>query len=210
VTFRRRKSFRRPVRLRRNGTWVVAASADCGLDIEDVDCGQVATGIGQSFEYVFKLSPFSAGQAGEDNPATVVRMVGDQHVICRAFINNGANTDFGSVHIVEMWYIADIDSTGAIVAKDPTNATDIKSGDVMHMRSTLVKVGPAVGGQILFSMATDRQHEGSHIDFRVKRKLKEEEEIVYTIAVVTDVIVGAGTMVADTQVYGNIRAYVLC
>jgi len=199
----------RPVRLRRNGIWVVGASADCGLEVEPIDCGQVATGSGvQTFEYVFNSTPASAGQAGLDNAATVVRMVGDQHV-AGAFFQNGALTgDITTLHIIEMWYIADIDSTGNLIPKDPTDANDIKSADVMHMRSSLyVQTGAGAKG---FSLSESRQHNGAYIDFRVKRKLRQEEEIVYAITAVTDIVRGAGSVTATVNVYGNVRAYVLC
>jgi len=209
VTIRRRRSFSRRTRLKRSGTWVIGASAACGLEVEPIDCNDVATGAGvATFEYVFKLSPFSAGQAGEDNPATVVRMVGDQHVAGRFVVVNGQTGDMGTLHIIEMWYIADIDSTGALTPKDPTNAADLKSGDIMHMRSTLYTVtGPLVRQ---FSHSTDRQDGGSHIDFRVKRKLKESEEIAYSIVAVTDLVRGSTSVDAIVNVYGNVRAYVLC
>jgi len=187
---------------------VIGASAACGLEVEPIDCNDVATGAGvATFEYVFKLSPFSAGQAGEDNPATVVRMVGDQHVAGQFFITSGQNGDLATLHIVEMWYIADIDSTGALTPKDPTNAADLKSGDIMHMRSSLFT---AVGSTIKpFSICENRQDQGSKIDFRVKRKLKESEEIAYSIVAVTDLVRGSTSVGATVNVYGNVRAYVL-
>jgi len=208
VTFRRRKMFRRPVRLRRRGQWVIGASAACGLEVEPIDCNDVATGVGvATFEYVFKLSPFSAGQAGEDNPATVVRMVGDQHVAGDFFIVSGQTGDIATLHIVEMWYIADIDSSGALTPKDPTNAADLKSEDIMHMRSSLfVQTGSGAKG---FSLCENRVDRGSYIDFRVKRKLRESEEIAYSIVAVTDLVRGNTSITANVNVYGNVRAYVL-
>jgi len=200
---------RRPVSLRRRGQWVVGASAACGLEVETIDCNDVATGIGvATFEYVFKLSPFSAGQAGEDNPATVVRMVGDQHVAGGFFQQNAQNSDLTTLHIIEMWYIADIDSGGNLIPKDPTNAADIKSEDIMHMRSSLFIQNGA--GERAFSLCNDRVDRGSYIDFKVKRKLKESEEIAYSIVSVSDVIRGSGAVTAIVNVYGNVRAYVLC
>jgi len=209
VTSRRRRTFRRPMRLRRSGQWVVGASAACGLEVETIDCDDVAIASGVStFEYVFKLSPFSAGQAGEDNPATVVRMVGDQHVAGSFFQTNAQTGDVCTLHIVEMWYIADIDSGGNLIPKDPTNAADLKSQDIMHMRSSLfVQTGSGAKG---FSLCENRVDRGSYIDFRVKRKLKESEEIAYSISSVSDVVRGSGAVTAIVNVYGNVRAYVLC
>jgi len=195
--------------LRRHGTWAVAASADCGLEVEPIDCGVVATGVGSAFfNYLVNFSPVAAGDTGVDNPATVVRIVGDQHVAGAWFLQGGATGDITTMHIIEMWYIGDIDNTGAVIPKDPTNAFDIKSSDIMHMRSSLfVQTGSGAKG---FSLCENRVHEGSYIDFRVKRKLRQEEEIVYAVTAVTDIVRGgAGPITATVNVYGNVRAYVL-
>lgn len=133
------------------------------------------------------------GSPGETNDVTVVRMVGDWHLgaTIKAPVGAGSPDIFAvNVIFVEGMYIADMPVTSGTTILDPSDAGDMVSKDWMWMRSSVWM--PQASGTITPLTANydiacvPRTMFDPHYDVRVKRKMRANEGIVYSVAVYVD------------------------
>jgi len=110
-------------------------------------------------------------------------------------------------------YIADSDATGAVLVRNPL--TDNESKDWLWRGTYSTSENNLAGSTTFTSFQNDPIGEGtacngSHIDVRVKRKIRKEESIVLSVLVTEDFPVGSIANAAwQVQLNGQLRALVL-
>lgn len=206
--FRRRRPLRR--RSKRRGHWVNCATADCWFSIPIFPCLE-ATGpaIATPINLVDAApgSDPTSGLVGRTDRATVARVVGDFHWM--VIIDAGAGTPCrcGSVGVYEGIYLADQDSLGGVIAKNPMRPADTSSHDWLWRRS--VEVASTSTCQAFTNDGGNAGVMASHVDFHVKRKMHHEEMLVYAVVFAFEDVGGQGATARDAGIKINARAYLL-
>lgn len=210
---RRRSRGRRP---RRKGMWLNAIGLqDCSVGLTRNVCGEnFDPTLTDLFLLVDNPTQFPEGSVSTVGEATVVRLVGELDIFL-AYAGVTTGVWWTNVAVAMGIYVVDADSFGTVLPRSP--AADVENGDWMWRGSyfdSQCGQGTAVGNLIctendLAGEGTNAN--GSHIDIRVKRKLKREESIVLAIDVLVDDIIvsSTGNPTVAARLNGNVRAYVL-
>jgi hypothetical protein len=203
----------RPRRLRRKGQWLNGMSGNtCSVALSrnvcDVDPSTFTTDLFLLVDNPIQSPEGSVSTVGE---ATVVRIVGEIDITV-ALAGTPTASWWMNMQIAMGIYIVDQDVAGNVLVRSPTR--DVENGDWLW-KGTYWFSDCGQAGAVFHCSENDLASEGtnangSHIDLRVKRKIKREESIVLAVEMVEDVIIGNGTQpVPAGNINGNVRAYVL-
>jgi len=151
------------------------------------------------------------GIVSDSRDATVVRIVGE--IMLDAIVAGTPASSTYSILVVNMGiYIADQDSTGLTIVRDPTS--DIENKDWLWKGTYTTAECALPNQQTLTCHQNDLAGEGtnangSHIDIRVKRKLRQEESIILAVAMVVDEVLNPGGLVWACNINGSVRCLVM-
>jgi len=213
----RRRARGRVRTARRKGCWLNAIGAvDCAVQLTRNECGE---GFQPANTDLFLLvdNPVQPvqGSVSSVGEATLVRLVGE---ICISKVLAGQpNSSWvQSTYIIMGIYIADFANNGIPITRSP--ALDVENGDWLW-RGTYADTQCGTGAVQNIFICTENnatgggvsQSNGSHIDVKVKRKLKREESILLAVDFIQDDVIlsGGGNPVPAAFITGNVRAYVL-
>jgi len=210
-------------RVRRKTQWLLSANIDCATLLRIQGC---TTEVSDPNTFLMVFSPSGSailGSAGETNDVTVVRMVGDWHIGCTMKVPQGSGSGqifTANVIFAEGMYIADMPVTSGTTVLDPSDAGDMVAKDWMWMRTSVWTTGEVLplttdGTAVLTPQSGQFD---PHYDVKVKRKMRANEGIVYSVAVYADnsqtvdpAGVGPTVNASDFSpyVYGSGRALVM-
>lgn len=211
--------FRRRRRLHRSrphtagkGDWVVGLNSECPIDVIVTACEEPT----QDPPLLFALVD-STDIADKQDKLTVVRTVGEIPATCFWQISNGGTgpVNFHSVvSLHEGIYVSTVDPLGNVLGMDPALSADLESDSWMWLRKRILVFSGKVGGGDTIAAAA-QMTEGSdpmgpHIDLRVKRKLEQGFELVYSAhATVSTQSFGVGALaiLPQVRIYPSIRLY---
>lgn len=170
------------------------------------------------FLLVDNFQPIAAQQGSleRSREGTLVRIVGE--ILLDAVFAATVTSSHHSIIVVNMGiYLTDAVSNGVVLPRDPTS--DIENKDWLWKGTyTTAECGRGTAGapqQILTCFQNDLSSEGtnangSHIDIRVKRKIREEESVVLAVVAVEDVDLGNEAESAwAVHINGSVRCLVM-
>lgn len=216
----RRRAIRRVRRVKRKTEWLLSANLDCATLLRTQAC-TTETSDPNTFLMVFAPSTAAiAGSSGETNEVTVARLVGEWHFGATLTLPNGAiQGRIMNLEVAEGMYIADMPVTSGTTILDPSDAGDLISKDWMWLRTSIWQANYSLSGIASFNVPffPVSRNWDPHYDVRVKRKMRANEGIVYSVAVYADASAtvdppGGGPVSAtdvSAYVYGQGRALVL-
>lgn len=207
----RRRSFRRRSSPRRKLQWLNGASPDCSVTLATKRCNSEVPFEGnQVFVLVDNPTlPAPGDQVGSANEATVMRIVGEFNILTQFIAVSAAASSLLMVAFYMGIYVGDVDATGGVIIKDPSDLADANSKDWLWRGSYFTGECIDAGGTLFTCTENDPYTEGtaangSHLDIRVKRKMRPEEQLVFSITGVFDQIIGSAISFSSF-LYGNVR-----
>jgi len=203
------------VRRKQRTTWFNGASEGCGEVLTVERCGlEIFPSDPDLFTLVDNPASSAAlGTVGDGEEVTLLRTVGEI-VLNLSFVNINAPASWYELVTVYMGiYIADADASGAVIIRDPSKAEDMPNKDWLW-RGTWGSSQCNLIGNTTFTCTTNFDdggwagHNGSHIDVKVKRKLRPEESIVLAFRATHDDVLAAGGTAFSLLVQANIRCLI--
>jgi len=171
---------RRVVRARRKTAWMSGSNPGCVTPLSIFLCNNEAQRP-DVFTVIENPSDVLPGLVSSVSEVTLLRLVGEQIVGIR--IESGSSGGTGAAVVAEGFYIADTEAGVLNSIKDPGAAIEQSSGDWLWRRTQVFPLDTVrrvmLTGDIS-AVAT------SHIDVKVKRKLRKEEGIFYAVKVLLD------------------------
>lgn len=210
--FRRTRFPRKKRRLQ----WLNGASPDCGSEIPLIPCGAEEPGPlanVQLFTLVDNPALAAPGDAvGSANEATVIRIVGELNLALSYVSSPSPSTVtwYTTVMVAMGIYVGDVDESFAAIVKDPLSQRDMNSKDWLW-RGTYFDSECSLPGITTFSCTENDPYtsgtnaNGSHLDIKVKRKLRPEESLILAVNGQFDDILTAGQVALNLRLYGNVR-----
>lgn len=206
----------RRTRVRRKTQWLNAISGQtCSEILRFVDCADIETPANlDTNQFLLVDNPLDAvpGQVSTVGEATLLRLVGE---ICFDVSHavSAAPASWWDIWMV-YWgiYITDQDSLGVIAPKN--NVFDVESKDWLARGVYTDADCGLAGTNALVCFQNDAtggspetQSNGSHIDIRVKRKIRREESIILAVDVLLEHVLGdVGAF--NFRINGNVRALI--
>jgi len=203
---------------RRKSAWLNGMSSNtCSVQLTMNRCQDEAIQeyVPDLFLLIDNFQPIASAQGSIDRTreGTVVRIVGE--IMLDAIVASASITQSNlTILVVNMGiYIADADSIGFTLSRDPTR--DIENKDWLWKGTYTTAECARPGTTVLTCFQNDLASEGtnangSHIDITVKRKIREQESIVLSVVAVEDTPLGiAGVLAWACSINGSVRCLVL-
>lgn len=210
----RRRPVRRTRRAKRRTAWLNGMSANtCAVPLDVVRCNEevVTPQVPALFLLAESPQPAAAAQGSisENREGTITRIVGEI-LLDAAFAATLTQTTWTNIVVSMGIYIADCDSLSIPLTRDPTS--DVENKDWLW-KGTFTHSECGIAGQTIFVCTQndpvdgDTNSNGAHIDIRVKRKLRESEQILLSVVCAEDFLVGSeGAW--EVFINGNVRVLV--
>jgi len=211
----RRRTMRRPMRRgsRRRLSWLNGIAANtCAVPLTMNLCRDE---VGIAFApdlFLLAESPVPAiqGSISENREGTVTRIVGEI-LLDAAFATVSTQTGWTVLNVNMGIYIADADVLGAPLARDPS--FDMENKDWLWKGTYSTSECFLAPTTVFTCHQNDLAGEGtnangSHIDIKVKRKLREEEQILLAVVCEVDTLVGNGEGSWQAFLNGSVRVLV--
>lgn len=198
--------------------WLNGASPDCGIPLSMIPCDNEAGSLNNVQLFTLVDNPFLAAPGdvvGSANEATVLRIVGEID-LCLASLTSptpAAVTFLYQMGIYMGIYVGDTDQAAAAIVKDPFAQQDMNSKDWLW-RGSFFHSESGIPGTSLFTVTENDPYcegtnaNGSHLDIKVKRKLRPEESLILAINPTFDDILNSSQLVFTLQLYANLRVLV--
>jgi len=209
---RRRRRFSGTRRPRRKMAWTSAAQSACGsrLTVTPCDFEGVDLVDPDYFNLVHNPAPTVPGQVDQATEVTVLRIVGDLAWWASVSAANATEPQLQNVLFYWGVYIGDVPNLGGS-RYDPTRSDDAAAGDWMARGVSVIDFFSGTGA----TNQSNVQYASTpgafpHFDLKVKRKLRQNEEIILAVKVLTDNPFPAGVnrLLTTAFLYANMRALV--
>lgn len=198
---------------RRRLSWLNGISANtCAVPLTMNLCRDevIATFVPDLFLLAESTVPAIQGNISENREGTVTRIVGEI-LLDAAFATVSTQTGWQVLNVNMGIYIGDANVAGVPIARDPT--FDMENKDWLW-KGTYSTSECFVGLQTVFTCHQNdlagegTNANGSHIDIKVKRKLREEEQILLAVVCEVDTLVGNGEGSWQAFINGSVRVLV--
>jgi len=209
-----RRSSRRLRAPRRKTQWLNAIGSNlCSVPLTRNFCTNDGPGVYTPDQFLLVDNPLDTipGQVSTVGEATLIRLVGEINI---ALVTAGVTNNI-FWHIINVFmgiYITDQDAAGIIAAKEPT--LDVETKDWLW-RGTFSHSQCGLNNTNVFTCTENdpftegTASNGSHIDLRVKRKIRREESIILATTFLVDEVLGPGEVVTQARINGNVRALIM-
>jgi len=192
--------------------WLTAATPDCVVALSSTPCAEVNPGSPiEAFTLIENLLDTVQGSIGPSGDATLVRLVGEIHLSLNFAAGAAADSSQGILTQTMGIYLGDINAQNQILQLDPLFF--IQSKDWLWTGSFSAQATVIAGGSILTTVtnqqgATGTNANGSHIDIKVKRKVRKGEGIFLATKGLSQNIFGTSIAFA-TFMTARLRALIL-
>lgn len=205
----RTRRWRSSRRVRRKTQWYAGANSLCGARLSVEPCDSEVSPLPDLFTLLENPAEATAGLVGSGgDDVTVLRVVGDLWLWSSVSAAAATEPQLQNVIFYAGVYIGDDTQRDGIVLLDPTNSGDCSSKDWMWRGLTMhtYAAGTGATNQAQSSQFSSGERH-PHLDIRVKRKLRKEEDIILAITCVTDNPFPAGTnrLLTTAFLYADIR-----
>jgi len=212
MRFRRRRAVRRT--RKRRMQWLNGASLECSQHLEIDSCVEPTMNNVELFTLVDNPSlAFPGDVVGSANEVTVLRIVGEINFAVLWVVATAAQSWWETLAISWGIYVGDVDQNGAAIVKDPLAVEDMNSKDWLA-RGTYFTSECNLAGNTTFTCTendpytTGTNANASHLDVKVKRRMRPEESLILSVHAIHDDILGAQQATLSAQLQGNVRVLV--
>lgn len=192
--------------------WIDAARLDCVQQLNPRGCLDLSPNDSPDvFTLVESLQDSVAGSVGSSGDATLIRLVGEIHLIHDFAASAAATSTERTLATAMGIYIGDINQQNNVLLLSPVFAKQSK--DWLWLGSFYSNRTVIAGNSLLEGVANEQSCEGtnangSHIDVKVKRKIRKGEGIFLSFQTVTQDIFGT-SMASAFFMQAQLRALVM-
>lgn len=209
MKFRRKTRPRARRRPGMKGDWVIGAESNCLIPLDvSSDCQDTPTTALSTFLSLID----SQDLLDKEDAMTVVRIVGDVPVSFRISTPEGSNPPLVLMTMREGIYVAGADGAlpvADVIANNPALTEDLELDSWMWLRTRSFHLQGPLGGGVAWQSPQDyAQLMNTHLDLRVKRKLKRGQELVYVVYCFHETLVASGSMSLFGGFAPHLRCYV--
>lgn len=178
-----KRRMSRVKRVRRKTTWIIGSWMSCATPLTISRCDSEVSDPDVFSIVVNPATSAALGLADDIGEVTLLRTVGEFH-LGYTVLPAAGKSGVATIAFAECMYIADTTLAGSTVI-DPVSPDDMVSKDIIWMRTVMQHFNYA--GAICSGSEMSRGDPAwSHIDVRVKRKIRANEAILYAVTCILD------------------------